>query len=169
MAYTSDDKDPLQDGALAIAVNTGDALIATGVFSREPHPMVSFQASVVLMLMATNDLLQRASRMGARVDWREGIPQAPAKADVTDVISWMRNAACHTGSNRSVLDGNRFVFNVLRGKGVKMKGGDAVLECEYDDDLAVFFGSTRIYLHRQLIAAFNDAKLRLMTDPKLTV
>jgi len=136
-------------------------LLATGVLSRRDDPL--FEAAVTTILIGLNDLLQKADRLNMRVDFKDNVDQIVGKErDVTDLISICRNAACHITSPLNTLGGMSFVFNTVRGKypsALNING--AAIGCDFEDDMAIYWGSTRLYLKRHLLSSLEIVAERL--------
>lgn len=111
-----------------------------------------FEPAVTQLLIWLHDLLQRADDLDARVSFRDDI--ADAHGDVTDLISKMRNAACHIRSKNGALDFGVFRFAVICGehRTALVIDGQAT-GSEYPDDIAVFYGPYRMYLKRHAARA----------------
>ncbi|WP_241300562.1 hypothetical protein [Burkholderia stabilis] len=117
------------------------------------HPL--FQAAVVQMLICLNDLLQKASKDKVRVNFVDQVQEGVG--DVTDLVSKCRNAACHIDSSLCDVEFGRYRFGVLIGRGDGVIVGDRpVIESEFDDDVAIFFGTTRLYLRRHAFRALRE-------------
>ena len=80
--------------------------------------------------------------------------------DVTDAVTAVRDASCHINSFKRLFDdhGNRGTYNVAYGKGGFLKTDDLELKSDYDDDIAVFYGSNRLYFKRHIIRAFDESQ-----------
>ncbi|WP_343661113.1 hypothetical protein [Ralstonia sp.] len=126
-----------------------------GALNVEEARSVLYEASVTQLLIWLNDLLQRADDDGKRIKFTDDI--APAIGDVTDLISKLRNAACHIRSKNSDVALNTVRFCVVHGKRPKsMVIRDVVLGCDYEDDSAVFFGQYRLYMRRHALRAVEE-------------
>ena len=92
------------------------------------------------------------------------------KGDVTDVtglIKFVRDAVCHVDSKKN--DHNelkaRITFTKIFGRGRFTRG----VESSYDDDVAYFFGSQRVYLKRHILRAYDKAVEQLRASLNLQV
>jgi hypothetical protein len=133
-------------------------LLRTGAFDN--RILEPFQEPVfVSVTLKLHDLLQRLSSLEQRIAFTDDV----ATGDVTDLVSSIRNAIGHTGSGRNVLDKERnniMVFSVLRGKMANIfsvSEGTAPVGCDYDDDVAIYYGSNRIYLNRHVGRCLNES------------
>ena len=139
-----------------------DKLIASGIFKRENQSSPFFQPSVIYLLILLNELLQRASSLGKRVDFLEDIDQSRRSMDVTDLVNNCRNAACHIGSPLGRVDDDVFRFNVVTGA---MPGAyqfrDETFGTDYADDTAIFYGYNRLYLGRHAFRALSEVRARI--------
>ena len=117
------------------------------------------EALMVLLLINVKDVLIRADKDGCRVDFSDDIDKVPGKIDdVTDLICSARNVACHIFSDgKQIAEGSRLSFAFMRGYCPDaISIGDLHLGNPYHDDVAVYFGRYRFYLHRHLIRAVNQ-------------
>ena len=84
--------------------------------------------------------------------------------DITDLVSRIRNAACHMSSDIRIVNEPEvggvvsFVFNIVEGKSRIKVINDFVIECEFEDDIAIYYGVLRIYLKRHIHRALDEAK-----------
>ena len=137
-------------------------IFQSGVFSRSGVRSPLFQSAVVQTLICLNDLLQKAKDEGHRISFTDHITLEPGVSDVTDLINKCRNAACHIGSKHSNFEYGRFRFNVIVGRGTGVQIGDVFhAQCEFDDDIAVYYGTFRLYLARHALRAFEEVSAAL--------
>lgn len=136
------------------AYGTCTRLFGTGVFSSQGIRSPLFEAAVVQLLIALNDLMRKAVSDGKRIDFADAVDLVDGVTDVTDLITKCRNAACHIGSSLQEYDTNRFRFLVF-GPGVKngMMINGKCLGNDFDDDFAVYYGPYRLYLKRHALRA----------------
>jgi hypothetical protein len=139
------------------SISSCGALFNSGIFNAGATAGVVFEASVTLLLIHLNDLLQKAKIDGKRVSFTDDVTVSDAIRDVTDVVRACRNAACHVTSGEHKIDAGKFTFCTAAGynptaftiKGVEMG-------CGYHDDIAVYYGPTRVYLRRHLLRSFEE-------------
>lgn len=121
-----------------------------------------FQESVFTeVAIKLNDLLQKLSKLGKKVDFKEDVVNAD---DITDLVSNIRNAVCHMESGEHMLRGQskiKFSFNIAYGKGNIVSVNGKKLTSDYDDDICFFFGENKIYLKRHIIRCLKEVELRL--------
>lgn len=132
-------------------------LFNSGIFTSGSTAGVVFEASVTLLLVHLSDLLQKAKIDGKRVSFVDDVTVSDAIADVTDVVRACRNAACHVTSGQHQIDAGKFTFCVVAGyspTAFSINGVDR--GCAYHDDLAIYYGSTRVYLRRHLLRSFEE-------------
>ena len=117
-----------------------------------------FQESVLIEVMVKlHDLLQTLSQLGYRINFTEDV----VEGDVTDLVSKIRNLACHSESEGHFLDKEhhvKFTFNVSYGKGNLAIINGRELTSDYDDDVCFFFGEQKIYLKRHILRALQEAQ-----------
>lgn len=138
-------------------------LLGSGIFQSENAGHVLAQSAYIDLVICLRDLLYKAEKYAARVDFTDDLVVNAYVKDVTDAVTAHRDAACHIDSFKRVFDvsGSRGAFNVAYGKVVLMQLGDQLIASEYDDDVAIFYGANRLYLQRHIIRAFNEATERL--------
>lgn len=132
-------------------------LFKTGIFSSEGISTALFEPAVATLLINLNDLLGKSSKDGMRIDFKDQVDTTEKIKDVTDLIRECRNAACHIGSGEHMFEGlGKFTFNVIPGlypNAIRHK--DIHLGCDFEDDIAVYYGEKRIYLRRHLLEALQ--------------
>ena len=118
-----------------------------------------FTESVFIEVMVKlKDLLHFLNQLGRRVDFTHDVPEDIG--DVTDLVAKVRNAACHETSGDRRVGEITFVFNRIFGgirHAVTLPTGD-VLGSDYQDDVAFYYGSLRIYLKRHIFRAVDEIK-----------
>lgn len=122
-----------------------------------------FQACLTHFLVCLNDLLQKLDRLGHRISFNADVPIQKGVADITDLISQARNAACHISSQKHLVDVNvKFTRSVFVGKpftGNLVKTPNVVVPgLQYDDDITIQFGELRLLVYRNLIRALDEAQ-----------
>ncbi|WP_213761749.1 hypothetical protein [Caballeronia sp. dw_19] len=130
-------------------------LFKCGIFENvKQSPLL--EPAVTQLLIWMNDLLQRADDRGSRITFADEM--VPDTGDITDLISKMRNAACHMKSKNTVLDFGSIRFGVLFGRvpNAIQYNNEIALSSDYEDDVAVYFGKYRVYLRRQAYRALNE-------------
>lgn len=139
----------------------------SGIFGSGNGGNALLQAAVIHLLINLNDLLQKAAADGVRIAFREHIPDD--SGDVTDLVRNSRNAACHIGSSLRDADFGRFGFvSISGGSGTQIRFGDTFeVSCDFDDDIAFYFGPMRLYLRRHLLRALEEVGVALDVHSRL--
>jgi len=81
-------------------------------------------------------------------------------SNVTELIRFFRNAACHHESPNKYFEDinnpkhNKSIFNTMFGKGIEQI--DSRCESKYDDDVAFFCGINVLYLKRHIERAYDE-------------
>lgn len=114
------------------------------------------EAAFALLMIEMKDLLQILNKNNCRINFTDDVKIG----DVTDLISTMRNAICHIGSNDRQLDAsnNSLSFGVIFGKAVILKIDDLEISSDYEDDIAFCYGKYVVYLKRHIHRAFKEAE-----------
>ncbi|MES2953024.1 MAG: hypothetical protein V4674_00490 [Patescibacteria group bacterium] len=115
------------------------------------------ESAFIEILIKLNHILQLAATNGKRIQFTDDVIAQDEVKDVTDLVSKLRNAACHISSNTRKIDTNSFVFNRFVGhvpNGIRM--GDITMGCDYADDAAFYYGPHRIYLNRHIKRVIRD-------------
>ncbi len=140
-------------------------LLNSGIFKQANSGHVLQRSAFIELVICLRDLLHKAERYACRVAFNDDVLINEYVKDVTDAVTAVRDACCHIDSFKHVFDdhGNRGSYIVAYGKGTFMKIGPLELKSDYADDIAVFFGTNRLYLKRHIIRAFEEA--RAMLEP----
>ncbi len=119
-------------------------------------------ASFTEVLINLNFALQFAKIvLKKEIDFADDIRTHGEIKNITSLIRFFRNAACHIASpNRYFGDPNhpsglKSMFSHINGKGVD--DIDPLCESKYEDDVAYFVGTEVLYLKRHIERAFNEA------------
>lgn len=112
------------------------------------------QSAFIEILVRLNYILQELSKKNNRVVWTDDVQTDQNIKDVTDLVNNLRNAACHSDSQKNYINNSsiKFVFNTFTGKcpGAVKIGEHISLGNEYRDDIAFYYGDKRIYLVRHI-------------------
>lgn len=130
-------------------------LLDTGIFNSQNVESPLYEAAVTQILVCLSDLVQKADADGYRITILDHVDINEDVKDVTDLITRSRNAACHISSPLQEIDTSRFRFCVAVGKCTAIQFGDFAMGCEFDDDIAVWYGRYRIYLKRHVVTVLN--------------
>lgn len=108
------------------------------------------------MLIRLRDLMFKSEKLaGKRVNFKDGVIITDTVKDITDLIKYGRDAACHIESNNNIM--NEHVYSslsIIKGKGMFLNDSPSSV---YDDDFAIIFGKQRIYYKHHMLRAFNEA------------
>ncbi|WP_374391593.1 hypothetical protein [Sphingopyxis sp.] len=146
------------DTDVTVSILSIKQIIETGILTphNSSHPF--FRPCVGQILIELRDLLHKADRLGKRVTFCDDVlPKDGKQRDVTDLITDCRNAVCHISSGIHIFEQNKFTFNVVAGyfpNAISINGH--TMGCDYADDIAVLWGSLRLYVHRHLLRAFVE-------------
>ena len=160
----------MRDNDLYDASREFSKLVGTGILSSEGLETPWFEPVITKLLILIADLLKAADKIGKRYTALNDIAViddhvASKIRDVTDLIIWCRSAACHISSGNHLFETNKFQFNVCVGKVPSMITVDNKrLGSDYEDEIAIIWGPTRLYLRRHLMAAY-EYLMPLFPDP----
>ena len=140
-----------------------DAVLATGIFKRERVKDPLFQSAFTEAMILLHDILQQSAKLADRIDFDDHVLDTEGTKDITDLVAKVRGACCHLGSkSRRIRDTQSLsAFNVVAGKCTGMSLGGVQMGCEFDDDVACWFGGHRIYIGRHILRAFDEAKVAI--------
>lgn len=92
-------------------------------------------------LYATNFAAKRGLAGGILTD---DIPVTKKYDEITSLVAYFRNAACHNGSpNRRTQKGFLFANNVFAGDG-------------YRDDITIIIGDSKLFVNRHLVRLYKE-------------
>lgn len=154
---SAEDANWMREADIQAALSTCERLLA-GCFRPEvvAHPI--FEAAVVHLLINLNDLLQKAKSDGSRITFADHVALSDRVSDVTDLVSKLRNAACHLGSPENDIGLGKFRFCTVAGKRNAIAIGAFVPGCEFEDDIAIYYGVHRLYVRRHIARAIEELR-----------
>jgi hypothetical protein len=137
---------------LEIDVSRIIELINSGILATDSPFTESVFTELIIKL---NYILQKLSSKNKRITFTDNIKQTKLprkKMDITDLVNKMRGAICHIDSTENYLDDStRFTFNRISGKSPNAFSiNGRMLGCDFDNDIAFYYGEDRIYLNRHL-------------------
>lgn len=133
-------------------------LVNGGIFSQTNASNPLFEAAATLFLIHLADLLMKANQDGKRISWDDDVEKTEKIKDVTDLIRAARNAACHVSSDQHKVEpAVKFTFTVCFGYSPRAAIINGVeLGCYHANEIAIFYGTTRVYVKRQLIRCLEE-------------
>lgn len=145
------------------AIRQVERLFATSIVSEDSISSPLFEAALVQIVLLLHDLLAKAESAGARVTQTDHLPAIEGVNDLTDLIRECRLAACRLSSRLPYApDENAIIFCVAAGRSPPgLVVGGLALHCDFDDDIAVYWGELRLYVNRNARAALGLAKVAL--------
>lgn len=122
------------------------------------------QSSFVDLFVCLRDLTAKAKIHSSRISFTDDVMVTRQVKDVTDLITFFRNALCYPdSSNNLLLQGRaKVTFSAMYGQGTAFSFGSTSLTSDYMDDTCFFIGEQKIYLKRHIIRAFEEAKQKLL-------
>lgn len=141
-----------------------DELLCCGIFdpAQSENPLIC--SALTEMLILVRDLMEKARIYAAPVEFVDDVNITDKVHNVSEAIKFVRDAICHIDSeNRNHDECNaRLSYNIIYGKHNLLKIGDIEIKSDYEDDVCFFFGSQKLYLHRHIIRAYEEAKSKLL-------
>lgn len=142
---------------------SAELLINFDFYHEDLAPSVYMAILTQLLIEISGATQVSNSRLNARCELSgKDIDPVGKEKDLTSLLLFMRNAACHSNSAARALFPGRptnergsFKFGMAAYRLKLISTDDQEIECPYDDDVAFYFGVNRIYLHRNLIVAHN--------------
>jgi len=139
------------------SINRCETIFNSGVLNSAGTANVLFESAITHLLININDLLQKARVDGKRIGFTDDVNLPEGSSDVTDLVKICRNAACHVSSGEHMSDTNKFSFCVMAGLNPSaFTVNDVTMGCDYADDFAIYYGTTRIYVKRHMLRAFEQ-------------
>lgn len=151
----------MRDTDIQSSITRCTDILNSGIFSMQNASNPMFEAAVTLLLIHIWDLLAKANTDKQRIDFKEDFVVTEKVFDVTELIRAARNAACHVSSGEHKLQPDvKFTFCVCFGHMPQMAIiNDQVMGSDYHDDVAIFYGPTRVYLRRHIIRCLDAIRL----------
>lgn len=141
-----------------------DELLGCGIFDPSPvrNPLV--RSALTELLILVRDLMAKAKKYAEPIDFTDDINIKDNVQNVSEAITFVRNAVCHVDSENHNHDecNARLSFNVAYGKHTLASLGGVELNSDYEDDVCFFFGHQKLYLKRHLERAYREAKNKLL-------
>ena len=140
-----------------------EQLFDSGIFSSENARNLLQVSAFIELMICMRDLMHKCEKYATRISFTDDVLTNEYVSDATDAITAVRDACCHINSFKKLFDdhGNRGGYNVVYGKGAFARIGNLELRSDYDDDVGIFYGRNRVYLRRNIVRAFDEAKALL--------
>jgi hypothetical protein len=100
------------------------------------------------VLIHLNDLAQKLKNIDDGIYFTDDIPTTKDYSEVTSLIRYFRNAACHNGSpKRRTQKGFLYANNVFAGD-------------EYTDDITIIMGDSKLFVNRHLVRLYKEILIK---------
>lgn len=156
--------DSFSKSEIESSLNRIDAILGANIFDIEnkKHPLV--KSAFIELLICLCDLMHKAEKFASRISFDEDVIKTENINDITDVVEYVRDALCHRDSENHYLEAGdkKAPFNIIYGKGSVLTLFGYVQESYYSDDVCFFYGSQKIYLHRHILPAVEEARSKLL-------
>jgi hypothetical protein len=145
-----------------------DLIIGTNIFSPENRKNPLVKSAFIEVLICLRDLMAKSEKISSRISFVDDVNITPNVKDVTDLITFVRDALCHPESQKHYIKPREIKasYNILYGKDDDGAIEHVQLKSEYEDDVCFFFGEQKIYLKRHIIRSLDEAKEKLMPVSK---
>jgi hypothetical protein len=145
-------------------INRIDKILRVNIFTPENHRHPLLLSALTEILIRLRDLLWKSKKFSKPVSFQDDVLIRGEVTDVTSLVVFVRDAVCHIDSIKHDHDQMqaRVSFNVIFGKACLIQFGQTSIESPYEDDVAFFFGPQRLYLHRHIVRAFEEARDNLL-------
>ncbi len=139
-------------------------LINCGIFNDGNRNHVLFWSAFIELMICLRDLLRKAEKYATRISFTDDVLTNDYVKDVNDAVVAMRDAGCHIDSFKKYLGRPQYraSFMVVKGRAKLLSIGDVELAADYEDDMAFFHGTNRLYMRRHILRAFEEAKTLLI-------
>lgn len=142
-----------------------DKLLGCGIFDPNHREDPLVRSALTELLILIRDLMEKVKLFADElIDFTDDINIKDNIQNVSEAITFVRNAVCHVDSKNHNHDmcNARLKFNIAYGKGTSIKLGDVEMKSDYEDDVCFFFGHQKLYLKRHLERAYLEAKDKLL-------
>lgn len=130
-------------------------LIQTSVLQDLRSPF--FNAALTRVLILVRDMLANSEKFSKRVSFSDNMKTNGHIKDVTDLVKFYRDAACHLDSNSFDYRGIRFSFIATHSKFDGKIMNNKYLSADFEDDTCIFLAREKLYINRHLIRAYDQA------------
>lgn len=115
------------------------------------------ESALIEYLIRLNDLLQKCKKLDMWLNFKDDILNDD---NITNLISNLRNSACHITSNWRLLNNEiPFCFSIIGP--LRTAKYWSWISNEYEDDIIFCYGNNYAYLNRHLVRAYNESKDKL--------
>jgi len=110
------------------------------------------------LLICLHELMKAAAKAGVPVQFTDDILVEGDVTNISDAIRVMRDACCHISSGRRQVNSprTRNSFYLIIGKKRSANMDGFILQGDYVDDIAYFYGKHRLNRYRHLDRAFDE-------------
>lgn len=137
------------------AMNAIEDLVETRILAARNTRSELFRAAVAWLLINLEDLCACAEYDGIELKVEE--PVAPA-GTIRKLVRICRDAACHIDSGHHGLENSIIQWCVALGKTPSYIEKGTPGTTDYEDDIALWFGGTRLYLSRHAAMLFESIR-----------
>lgn len=143
------------------------SILSTNVLVDRNQSMSPFKMSVFIetMIRLQNLVYYLANYSDGWQDFTDDVEEIGDVKNIKDLVKVVRDAAVHDVTSESVKAGDTgnvsSKFNSVHGKLRINLTSDYKVECDYNDDVAIYYGKYRIYLKRHVYRIVDEAEKAL--------
>lgn len=127
---------------------------AVNILDRNNIHEIWYFSVIVEILIHLKDLAKKLEKLGEGIHFKDDIPTTKDYSEITSLVSHFRDAACHNDSKRRLTStGHLFANNVFAAY-------------DYDDDITVLMGDSKILVKRHLLRLYKEIMLKLIAYKK---
>ena len=141
-----------------------DELLNSGIFEPSQIDNLLMRSALTEMLILVRDLMAKSKIYATPIEFVDDVIITDKVHNVSEAIKFVRDAICHVDSENRNYDAcnARLSYNAIYGKCNFAKLGNIEIKSDYEDDVCFFFGDQKLYLHRHIIRAYEEAKSKLL-------
>lgn len=104
----------------------------------------SYYFSIITeILIHMKDLTQKLNNLGNRIDFKDHIEPCNYYTDITDLLAYFRDAACHNDSGKR-RNYNGYLF-----------AGNVFAAYDFEDDITLLMGDAKLLVNRHLVRTYK--------------
>lgn len=122
----------------------------TNITDKENIYEIWYYSVITEILIHLKDLTQKLKKLNSSITFNDDIPATKDYYDITSLVSHFRDAACHNDSQRR------------RSKKGYLFAGNVFAAYDYDDDITILMGDSKILVKRHLLRLYIEVLKKLV-------